>query len=102
MITGILNLFERFRRYETQWVEDLPNNPERNTVYVIGEGKTLFMQLLFADEKSAARLFTWISPQSQKGDGRLLNTKIKLFLSVLPYVSPTCRVTAIIGSGGEE
>lgn len=32
----IRNFFERFRRYRTQWVEDLPETPERSTVYIVG------------------------------------------------------------------
>ena len=36
MLTKLLNLFERLRKYQTHWVEDLPENPERDTVYVIG------------------------------------------------------------------
>ena len=36
MIVSILNALERLRRYKTQWVEDLPDDPERNTIYIIG------------------------------------------------------------------
>lgn len=36
MLTKLLNLFERRRKYQTHWVEDLPENPEKDAVYVIG------------------------------------------------------------------
>ena len=36
MLTKLLNLFERRRKYQTHWVEDLPESPEKDTVYVIG------------------------------------------------------------------
>lgn len=36
LLTKVWNLFERFRCYRTQWIEDLPETPERNTIYVVG------------------------------------------------------------------
>ena len=67
MITGILNLFERFRRYETQWVEDLPNNPERNTVYIIGGRKHPFHAAVVCRRKKCGEVIHLdISPESER------------------------------------
>lgn len=35
-MTRLLNLVEKRRKYQTLWVEDFPENPERDTVYIIG------------------------------------------------------------------
>ena len=32
----ILNLFERLRQYKIKWVEDLPKQIDKNTIYIIG------------------------------------------------------------------
>ena len=36
MIKWLLNLWERFHPYRTEWVEDLPSDIEPKTVYVVG------------------------------------------------------------------
>lgn len=39
MLTELVNFRERWRKYRTRWVADLPEKPERNTAYVIGGRK---------------------------------------------------------------
>lgn len=39
---AILNLFECFRQYNTEWVEDLPEHTNKNVIYIIGGRKYPF------------------------------------------------------------
>ncbi len=67
MMTYILNLFERFRRYKTQWVEDLPDNPERNTIYIIGGRQHPFHAAVVCPRKKCSKVIHLeISPESKK------------------------------------
>ena len=36
MIRWLFNFWARFHPYRTEWVEDLPDNPQKNTVYIVG------------------------------------------------------------------
>ena len=36
MIKWLFNLWAQFHPYHTEWVEDLPENPAKNTVYIVG------------------------------------------------------------------
>ena len=36
MIRWLANVVARFRPYRTEWVDDLPDEPQRRTVYVVG------------------------------------------------------------------
>lgn len=42
MIRWLFNFWARFHPYHTKWVEDLPENPQKNTVYIIGGRKHQF------------------------------------------------------------
>ncbi len=67
MITKILNLFEYFRRYETQWVEDLPDNLKRDTVYIIGGRDHPFQAVVVCPRKKCKEaIHLAISPESRK------------------------------------
>jgi len=56
MITKILNLFEHFRKYKTAWVEDLPDNPEQRTVYIIGGREHPFYAAVVCPRKKCAEV----------------------------------------------
>ena len=67
MLTSILNLFERFRRYETLWVEDLPDNPVRDTVYIVGGREHPFHASVVCPRKKCKEVVQLsISPESKK------------------------------------
>lgn len=36
MFKFLLNIWARFRPYSTEWVEDLPEDIQENTIYIIG------------------------------------------------------------------
>lgn len=57
MLTKLFNLFWRFRkRYETQWVEDLPDCPKKNTVYIIGGREHPFYAAVACPRKKCRKL----------------------------------------------
>ncbi len=56
MITWIFNLFENFRRYQTQWIEDLPNDPKRNNIYIIGGRKHPFYAAIVCPRKKCKEI----------------------------------------------
>jgi len=77
MAAKILNWFERFRKYSTQWVEDLPDAPMRNTVYIIGGREHPFYAAVVCPRKKCAKVIhLGISPEipqrwkmTEHGDG---------------------------------
>ncbi|MDA7955894.1 MAG: hypothetical protein MPK34_01460 [Gammaproteobacteria bacterium] len=67
MIKHFLNLWERTRRYKTEWVEDLPEQTEKQTVYIIGGRKHPFYAAVACPRKNCAEVIHLeISPEAKK------------------------------------
>jgi len=67
MATKILNWIEKFRKYSTQWVEDLPDSPMRNTVYIIGGREHPFYAAVVCPRKKCRKVIhLGISPESSE------------------------------------
>ena len=66
MLIKLLNFFERGRKYKTMWVEDLPDNPERNCVYIIGGRKYPYYAAVVCPRKKCKNVVHLeISPEFQ-------------------------------------
>lgn len=52
----ILNIFERARHYNTQWTEDLPNVPDKKTIYIIGGRKQPYYAALPCPRKKCKKV----------------------------------------------
>ena len=79
MIKWLFNFLARFHLYHTEWVEDLPENPQKDTVYIIGGRKHPFYAAVACPRK-ACRQFVHldVSPQvlerwriTEQPDGRI-------------------------------
>ena len=67
MLTNIRNFFERFRRYQTQWVEDLPETPKQNTIYVVGGRKYPYYAVVACPRKMCKKaIHLEISPEFKR------------------------------------
>lgn len=62
------NFIEQYRRaYETEWVEDLPENPARNTIYIIGGRKYPYYAVVLCSRKKCNEMIHLaISPEFKK------------------------------------
>ena len=91
MLTKILNLVERIRKYETLWVEDLPDYPKKDTVYIVGGRKYPFYAAVACPRKKCQKVIhLGISPR-MKTKWRVTeheNGTISLFPSVAVTDSP--------------
>jgi len=64
----LINRLEQFRRYKTQWIEDLPEHPVRNTVYIIGGRKYPFYAAMRCPKRKCQKIIHLeVDPQSRKG-----------------------------------
>jgi len=53
----VLNLCQRFIAcYKTEWVEDLPDNPEKNTIYIVGGHEHPYYATLPCPRKNCKRI----------------------------------------------
>lgn len=67
MAAKILNWLQKFRKYSTQWVEDLPDFPVKNTVYIIGGRKHPFYAAVVCPRKKCKKVIHLaISPEVSK------------------------------------
>ena len=67
MIKFILNLVARCRRYRAAWVEDLPENVARQTVYIIGGRKHPFYAAVICPRRTCRQVIHLdLSPQADK------------------------------------
>ena len=67
MIRWLFNFFARFNHYHTEWVEDLPENLQKNTVYIIGGRKNPFYAAVVCPRKVCRQtIHLDISPQATK------------------------------------
>ena len=55
-LISILNLFERLRQYKTKWVEDLPEQTNKNTIYIIGGQKHSFYAAVTCPRKKCKKI----------------------------------------------
>ena len=93
MFRWLFNIGARFHPYRTQWVEDLPGAPQKDTVYVIGGRRNPFSAAVVCPRKKCRQIIQLdISPQvkprwkmREHSDGR-----ISLWPSVLVTNLP-CR-----------
>ena len=51
-----LNFLEQFRKYRTEWVEDLPEHITKNTIYIIGGRKYPFYAVVTCPRKKCKKL----------------------------------------------
>ena len=56
MIRWLFNLLARFRPYRTEWVEDLPDNTQKNTVYIIGGRKHPFSVAIICPRQACRQI----------------------------------------------
>ena len=67
MFRLIFNLWARFRPYRTEWVEDLPVAPCKNTVYVIGGREHPFYAAIACPRKTCRQVIHLdVSPDVDK------------------------------------
>ena len=68
MIKWLFNCVARFRPYHTEWVEDLPENPQKNTVYVIGGHKHPFYAAVVCPRKVCRQIIHLeVTPETVNG-----------------------------------
>ena len=56
IIITTLNLFERLRQYKTEWVEDLPEQTDKNTIYMIGGHEHPFYAAVTCPRKKCKKI----------------------------------------------
>ena len=56
MFRWIFNIWARFRLYSTEWVEDLPDDLQENTVYIIGGRKHPFYAAIVCPRKACRQV----------------------------------------------
>lgn len=67
MFRWIFNIWARFRPYSTEWVEDLPDDLQENTVYIIGGRKHPFYAAIVCPRKACRQVVHLdVSPQVVK------------------------------------
>ena len=67
MIRWFFNIWARFRPYCTEWVEDLPDELQKNAVYVIGGRKHPFYAAIVCPRKACRQVVhVDVSPQVKK------------------------------------
>ena len=79
MIRWLFNLFARFSPYETEWVEDLPEDTCRNTVYIVGGREHPFSAAVVCPRRECRQVIHLdLSPQvlrrwkiTEHSDGRI-------------------------------
>lgn len=67
MFRWIFNTWARFRPYRTEWVEDLPDDLQKNTVYIIGGRKHPFYAAIVCPRRTCRQVVHLdVSPQVDK------------------------------------
>ena len=56
LATRLVNLWEKLRKYETHWVEDLPSVTRKNSVYIVGGRKYPFIAAIVCPRKACCEV----------------------------------------------
>lgn len=56
MVKSLFNFLARFRPYQTEWVEDLPSDVQKNTVYIIGGRKHPFYAAIVCPRRACQQV----------------------------------------------
>ena len=96
----IFNLIERFRKYKTEWVEDLPTQTYKNTVYIVGGHKYPFYAAVTCPRRKCEKVIHLeISKQFKKRwSVKQENGVISLYPSIYVTNSP-CKCHYWIKNG---
>ena len=63
----LLNLFYRYKpAYQTEWIENLPDQLKKNTVYILGGRKYPFQTVFICPRSCGKKIYINISPQHKK------------------------------------
>lgn len=67
LLLKILNCFWRFRTYQTEWVEDLPEKTGKDTIYIVGGREHPYYAAVVCPRHSCKRVISLeISKKSRK------------------------------------